>query len=152
MLVEVESSRMTIQEEVTAQKELRGGRRLQLGSQSAEFSGRSKEARFRGQVVMRYDRMKVEGPETVFQYSGGKTASGLDAIQVLGGVKVSDDDKFATSERLNLDLISNKFIFNGRPKVYQNSDELSGERIIFLDGGKKVKVEGVRARLKDQSP
>ncbi|MNY67067.1 hypothetical protein D3C86_2045840 [compost metagenome] len=62
-------------------------------------------------------------------------------------MKVSDMDKYATSDSVNLDLLADKYTFKGKPKVIQNNDELSGEEIIFLDGGKKVKVEKVRAKM-----
>ncbi|MBX2988795.1 MAG: LPS export ABC transporter periplasmic protein LptC [Bdellovibrionaceae bacterium] len=145
MIVDVESSRMTIPESVTAEKAISRGRFVKLASQAVEFSGRNKTARFSGNVVMEYDRMKVEGPEASFLSAGSDNF--LSNVQFSGGIKVSDLDKFATSENLNLDLLANRFVFTGKPKVYQNNDELSGEQIIFLDGGKKVKVEGVRARV-----
>lgn len=145
MLVEVDRSKMTIQESIQADKEMTGGKPLSIVSESAEFSGQNKEARFMGQVSMRYERMKLEGPEAIFQYAPGN--EGPKAIQFRGGVKVSDVDKFATSENMVMDLPKNQFVFSGRPKVYQNGDELSGEQIIFLEGGKKVKVERVRARV-----
>lgn len=145
MVVDVELSQMTIAPDVRAEKALNGGRRMRVASQSAEFSGKNKEAKFTGAVVMDYDRVKLEGPEaSFFQSSAGNFLSN---IRFSGGVKVSDMDKFATSENLNLDLVANRFVFTGKPKVYQGNDELSGEEIIFLDGGKKVKVEKVRANL-----
>ncbi|MNL10806.1 hypothetical protein D3C87_1316180 [compost metagenome] len=60
---------------------------------------------------------------------------------------MSDVDKYATSESVNLDLLADKYVFKGRPKVIQNNDELSGEEIIFLEGGKKVKIERARAKM-----
>lgn len=148
MVVDVETSKMTIVENVRAEKELNSKRRMKVISRSAEFSGKGKEARFIGDVVMEYDKVKLEGPEAAFLQSS--KGNFLSNIRFSGGVKVSDVDKFATSENLNLDLVANRFVFTGRPKVYQGNDELSGEEIIFLEGGKKVKVEKVRARVENQ--
>lgn len=144
MIVAVDTSKMTIPADVRAERVLKDGKRVTVVSNSAEFSGRNKQARFLGDVVMEYDKVRLEGPEAAFFQSD--KGDFLSNVAFSGGVKVSDVDKFATSENLNLDLIANKFIFTGRPKVYQNNDELSGERIIFLEGGKKVRVEKVRAR------
>ena len=94
---------------------------------------------------MSYDGMRLEGPEASFLYGSG--ADMLSSVAIKGGVKVSDADKFATAETVNLDLLANKYIFKGRPKIIQNNDELSGEEIIFLEGGKKVKIERVRAKM-----
>jgi lipopolysaccharide export system protein LptA len=61
-----------------------------------------------------------------------------------GVVKVSDIDKFATSENVQYDPEQNKFTFNGHPRVVQNSDEITGDQIVFMNGGKKVRVEKLK--------
>ena len=144
MLVLVEQSKMVIQGTVTAKKPVQGGKALEVSSDGAEFSGKNREAKFLGAVRMSYDNMKLEGPAASFLY--GKNDL-LSAVNISGGVKVSDVDKYATSESVNLDLLADKYVFKGRPKVIQNNDELSGEEIIFLEGGKKVKIERARAKM-----
>ncbi|WP_413558438.1 LPS export ABC transporter periplasmic protein LptC [Bdellovibrio sp. HCB209] len=145
MQVLVDQSKMLIREKVTATKAANDGKRFEIAADGAEFSGKNNVARFLGTVRMNYDGMRLEGPEANFLYDRG--ANILSNINILGGVKVSDADKFATSDMVNLDLLANKYVFKGKPKVIQNNDELSGEEIIFLDGGKKVKVERVRAKM-----
>lgn len=145
MQVLVDQSKMLIREKVSATKAMNDGKRFDVVADGAEFSGKSNMARFLGTVRMNYDGMRLEGPEASFLYDRGTNL--LSNISILGGVKVSDADKFATADVVNLDLLANKYVFKGRPKVIQNNDELSGEEIIFLDGGKKVKVERVRAKM-----
>jgi LPS export ABC transporter protein LptC len=148
MLVLVDQSKMLIQEQVSATKPMMDGKKFDVIADGAEFSGKSYEAKFLGSVRMGYDNMRLEGPEASFLY---KTGVGmLSAVAIKGGVKVSDADKFATSDSVDLDLLANKYVFKGRPKVIQNNDELSGEEIVFLDGGKKVKVERVRAQMENK--
>ncbi|MBX3040059.1 MAG: LPS export ABC transporter periplasmic protein LptC [Bdellovibrionaceae bacterium] len=147
MMADVGQSRMQISSNIVAQKPLAGGKSLRLSAESAEFSGKSKQAEFKGKVVMKYGETTIEGPEAKFFSSAAGDL--LSNIQIEGGVKVTDANKFATSEALNLDIPSSRFVFTGQPKVYQDQDELAGERIIFLDGGKKVKVESVRAKVKE---
>ncbi|AFY00505.1 hypothetical protein Bdt_0799 [Bdellovibrio bacteriovorus str. Tiberius] len=148
MKVLVEQSKMLIQNKVTAQKPMKDGKKFEISADGAEFSGKNREARFLGAVRMNYDNMKLEGPEASFLY--GKGADILSSVAVKGGVRVSDVDKFATSESVNLDLLANQYTFKGRPKVIQNNDELTGEEIVFLEGGKKVKVERVRAKVENK--
>jgi LPS export ABC transporter protein LptC len=148
MQVLVDQSKMLIKEKVSATKPMKDGKRFEVVADGAEFSGKSNLARFLGAVRMNYDGMRLEGPEASFLYDKG--ANLLSSISILGGVKVSDADKFATADVVNLDLLSNKYVFKGKPKVIQNNDELSGEEIIFLDGGKKVKVERVRAKMENK--
>lgn len=147
MFVEVGGSKMVIQRKVAGNKKMKDGRDLEIASESAEFSGRNQHAHFRGGVRMSFGETRIESPEALF--SNAAKGRGIGSVKLTGGVKVNDAEKFATSETLNLDLIANRFVFTGRPKVYQNNDEISGEQIIFLDGGKKVKVERVRATLEE---
>lgn len=147
MLVTVDDTKMMIQEKVTARKPMKEGKAFDISSDGAEFSGKNREARFLGTVRMSYDHMRLEGPEASFLYGSG--ADILSSVVVRGGVKVSDAEKFATSESVNLDLLANRYVFKGHPKIIQNSDELTGEEIVFLEGGKKVKIERVRAKMEN---
>lgn len=144
MVVLVDQSKMLIQGTVSAKKPVQQGKAVEVAADGAEFSGKNREAKFLGAVRMSYDNMKLEGPAAAFVY--GKNDL-LSMVNISGGVKVSDVDKYATSESVNLDLLADKYIFKGRPKVIQNNDELSGEEIIFLEGGKKVKIERARAKM-----
>lgn len=149
MRVVVEESKMFIQEKITAQKDEKSGKAFQISADGAEFNGRNHEALFKGAVRVSYDNMNLEGPEASFIYKAGSEL--LTSIAVRGGVRVSDKEKYATSDTVDLDLLANKYIFKGRPKVIQDNDELMGDEIIFLDGGKKVKVEKVRAKVENKS-
>lgn len=148
MKVFVDQSKMLILDKVTAQKPEKEGKKIEVTADGAEFSGKNREAKFLGSVRMTYDNMRLEGPEASFLYAKGEDV--LKSIAVNGGVRVSDATKYATSESVNLDLLANRYTFKGRPKVIQNNDELTGEEIIFLDGGKKVKVERVRAKVENK--
>ncbi|MBS1971219.1 MAG: LPS export ABC transporter periplasmic protein LptC [Bdellovibrionales bacterium] len=145
MLVLVDENRMTMTQNVRGSKKFKDGKEFFIVSDKADFSGQSRQAKFTGNVEVKYDNLRMQGPAAIFQYKG-KTDL-INYIQMQGGVRVNDMDKVATAETVNLDLFKNIFTFRGKPKVIQNNDELSGEEIIFLDGGKKVKVEKVRARL-----
>lgn len=148
MKVLVDQSRMLIQDRVSAQKQVSPGKSFDILADGAEFSGKNREARFLGAVRMSYDNMKLEGPEASLLYGEGLNM--LRSVSVKGGVRVRDLDKFATSESVNLDLQENRYTFRGSPRVIQDNDELTGEEIIFLDGGKKVKVERVRAKVENK--
>lgn len=146
----VAENRMLIKQNVKASKMLNNGKQFRISSQSAEFSGNSKKARFVEQVAIEVDTMKMEGPEAEFQYR--PDVDFLQSVLVKGGVKVSDVDKYATSDAVRFDPAENKFVLTGRPRVVQNSDEIMGDQIIFIDGGKKVKVENIKANLESVKP
>jgi LPS export ABC transporter protein LptC/lipopolysaccharide transport protein LptA len=147
MTVLVDQSKMTVKNNVKASKKLSGAKKFELTSDTAELSGRSKEVAFNGQVKINYNTSMIEAPSAVFHYS--KTDK-LEGIIFSGGVRVSDGDRYALSNQMSLDVNSNKFVFTGQPRVYQNNDELTGDQIVFLDGGKKVKVENIRARVENK--
>lgn len=140
----VEENLMKIQENVKATKQLGGGKQFQITSRSAEFSGKNRTARFIDDVSIDVGSLKMEGPEANFEYRPGVDM--LQSVLVKGGVKVSDIDKYATSDSVKFDPEQNKFVFNGRPRVVQNNDEITGEQIVFIDGGKKVRVEKLKSK------
>jgi LPS export ABC transporter protein LptC len=149
METQVDKSLMHIKQEVQASRVFgEDNKKFQIKSVGAEFSGQSYSARFYGKVAIELDSMKMEGPEAHFQYDKGKDF--LQSILVKGGVRVSDIGKYATSEQVRFEPLENKFVLNGRPRVVQNNDEIQGDQIVFIEGGKKVKVENIRARMDKQ--
>lgn len=140
----IDESLMKIQENVKATKQLAEGKKFQIKSQRAEFSGKNRTARFLQDVSIDVGSLKMEGPEANFEYRPGVDM--LQSILVKGGVKVSDLDKYATADSVNFDPEQNKFVFDGRPRVVQNNDEITGDQIVFIDGGKKVKVIKIKAK------
>lgn len=143
---EVDQNLMKIESQVQAQKEmLTKETQFDIVSESAEFSSNAKEFKFIDSVKINYKRMKIEGREALFNYGEGKKS--IQAVTVSGGVKISDEMKYATSEKVKVDLNKDQYTFTGSPKVVQNEDEISGDQIVFLNGGKKVKVEKIKARI-----
>lgn len=141
----VDKNLMRINQNVLAQKNMNDGKVFTIRSGKAEFLGNGRSARFFEKVAIELDSMKLEGPEARFDYSEAKDF--LKSVVVTGGVKISDLDKYATSEVVNFDPGQNRFTLQGKPRVVQNKDEITGEQIILIDGGKKVKVEKMKARV-----
>ena len=149
LVADLESNEISINRNVRAHKPItRPGepeRVANIQSQRAVFSGRTNQANFFGNVVIDVDTMQVTGPQAKFAYD--PRTENLDSVQVVGGVKVTDTDKFATSGTVSLSFKENKLVFNGSPRVVQNGDELVGDVITFLEGGKKVEVSNAKAQL-----
>lgn len=143
----LENSLMNIESDVVADRQMENGKNLKIQSHKAQLSGRSNMVRFYDSVKMYYDSFTIQGPEALFAYKAG--ANVPQAIIVNGGVQVTDPDKKANAENLQIDVAEDKYVFRGSPKVVQGSDELTGEEIIFLEGGKKVKIENIKARVEN---
>lgn len=139
---------MDVLRDVRAQRTLDNGKRANIKSQRARFSAKSKAATFFGDVVLDMENMRITGPEAKFEYD--KDSDQLRSVMFTGGAKVSDNDKWATAQNVMVDFDKNRFVFRGSPRVVQNNDELRGEEIIFLDGGKRVQVLGARAKVDEK--
>lgn len=148
MQASLESSTMEVQRDVKANKVMEGGRKAVIKSHRSFFSGKDRTARFLGDVVLDIDQMRITGPEAQFQYDSKKDI--VKNVIFTGGAKVSDSDKWATAQNLNVDFEANRFVFRGNPRVVQNNDELRGEEIVFLDGGKRVQVSRARAKVDEK--
>ncbi len=145
MIAHLTDSRIEVNQNVRSERVFEDARRLVVRSDRSELSGKTKSARFMDRVVIDYDSMRVTGPDAQFQYDSA--TQGLKSLAVMGGVRVSDLDKWATSQRVDMDLVQDRTVFRGKPKVVQNNDELHGEEIVFTDRGRKVQVRKARARV-----
>jgi LPS export ABC transporter protein LptC len=141
----VDRSEMNLEGNVTAQKKFKNGHHFLIRSDKAQFSGLHYQAHFQDQVVIEYDSMKLESPEASFQYKSA--SSPLDTVQLKGGVRISDLDKYATADLVRIEPETNRIVLSGKPRVVQDQDEILGDQIVFIDGGKKVKIEKMRARV-----
>lgn len=139
---------MDVLRDVRAQKTLDGGKKALIRSQRARFSAKSRAAQFFGDVVLDMENMRITGPEAKFEYE--KDSDQLRSVLFTGGARVSDADKWATAQNVKVDFEKNRFIFRGNPRLVQNNDELRGEEIIFLDGGKRVQVQRARAKVDEK--
>lgn len=144
----IEKKEMKILAHVKAVKNLYEGKSFKISSDNAFFSGSSYLARFAGNVELSLDNYKVHGPEAEFIYKSGTDF--LQSIMVMGGAKILGGDKYATSETVVYDPYEDKYTLKGLPRVVQNQDEITGEQIVFLNGGKKVKVENIKAKVENE--
>lgn len=149
LTADLKSSQMRILEKVKAQRTLPPDRNLVIHSDGAVFSGEERQARFLGNVVMDLDNMRITGPDAEFEYDSQKDL--VKSIAVKGGVRVTDTEKLATAQNLKVFFEEDKFVFRGDPRVVQDSDELRGEEIVFLEGGRKVLVQRARAKVDEKS-
>ncbi len=145
MQAHVENGQVEIVDDVRGEVTLESGAQLQIKSKSVELSSVSKVAHFKGNVVIDVDTLRVTGPSAQFQYS--EDGDTLSSLYVEGGIKVSDVDKFATSQNVRVQFREETLVFKGRPRLVKGNDEMFGEEIIFLNGGRRVQVKGAKAQF-----
>ncbi len=136
-LVDMVKNKMSILDRIIATKKI-SGKDFNLTSVRADFSNRSHEANFVGNVVMKLGTINVKAPLASFQYSNSKKL--IERILMNDKVEFVDGDKKGYCQELVFDVLENKMTMKGQPKVVQGEDEIKGHEIVFIDGGKKVKI------------
>jgi LPS export ABC transporter protein LptC len=149
MNADLNGGMVSIERNVRAKKNISDEKQMAIIAEKVQLSGREKTLRFLGNVTIDLNGVRIKGPDALFNYD--QTTKELKSIDLSGGVKVSDLSKWATSDNLKIDLAKNEFEFLGRPRVVQDNDEVSGDRILFLDGGKKVKVQNAKIKVSKES-
>jgi len=137
LFVDLIKDKMSILNKITATK-LINEKRFLLTSTRADFSNNNREVTFSGDVKMNLGTFYVQAPIVNFYYS--KHNNALTLIVLKQGVAFTDGDRKGTCDRLEMDLIENKMTLRGQPKVQQGADEIRGQEIVFIDGGKKVRI------------
>jgi LPS export ABC transporter protein LptC/lipopolysaccharide transport protein LptA len=145
MEAQFSTNEMSVSRSVRARKKIKDEKIALIQSQRAVFSGRTNLVRFLGHVVIDIDTLKIKGTEASFAYDP-KTES-FDSVEVTGGVQMTDADKFATSGRMSVQMKQDRLVLSGGPRVVQNGDELVGDEIVLLEGGKKVQILNARAQI-----
>ena len=140
LLVDIVKNKMSILDKIVATKKI-NEKDFKLTSVRADFSNINQEAVFSGDVRMNLGEFKVSAPLAYFNYSN--TSKALVKIILKQGVSFSEGDRKGTSEELEMNLVENKMTMRGQPKVQQGEDEISGQEIVFIDGGKKVKINKI---------
>ncbi len=148
MVADMTTNQMNVNKNVKARRKVGSQsteKTAQIRSNTAVFSGKSNLAIFKGNVVIEMDTMRLTGPEARFSYD--PMVHTLDSINVTGGVRVTDSDKSATSGSVAVYFKDDKYVFKGSPRVLQQQDELIGDEIVFLRGGKQVQVINAKAQV-----
>lgn len=135
----VDKSSVELLDGVKAQRGLTGTRVAVISSQRAEMSSRERRLVFQGEVRITLDQLQAESPEARFE-----SLEGLDlirSIQLIGGVRLSSADRLATANTIDFDPKENRYVLSGEPRVVQGSDQVRGDRIVLIDGGRRIRVE-----------
>lgn len=144
MEADMDKGQLDIRGDVSAQK-TQNDKKMNIQSDRVALNGKTRGVQFSGNVQISVGGVRVSGPDAIFKYE--KNSDLLKSIELDGGIKVSDVNKYATSEKLAIFLDEDRYVFRGRPRVVQENDELSGDEIVFLNGGKKVQVKNAKVKV-----
>jgi lipopolysaccharide export system protein LptA len=95
---------------------------------------------------MKFDKTTITAPQAFFRYS--EKQKELQSILLKDHVVLRDEGKSAVCKSLLMNLSEDTMTLSGHPKVQMGEDEIQGEEIVFLEGGKKVKMNKVKIESK----
>lgn len=147
LLVDLTKNKMSILDKIVTVKVI-NEKNFRLTSVRADFSNLNQEAVFSGDVKMNLGTFYVQAPLAQFIYSD--TNKSLVKILLKQGVAFVEGDRSGTCNELEMDLNQNKMTLRGQPKVQQGEDEIRGQEIVFIDGGKKVKINKISKESKNK--
>jgi LPS export ABC transporter protein LptC len=123
---------------------------MNIKSVRAHINGKTGDARFEENVQVDIEQVRMTGNQADFEFDTNDRA--LTSLFMQGNVRVTDQDHWASSQYAQVLFKTNEFILYGNPRVIQNNNELRGEEIRFLKGGKEVRVSKARARVENKAP
>jgi LPS export ABC transporter protein LptC len=136
---------IVVEQAVRSKRKLESGEYVYIESEKAEFSSAHKFAKYVGDVTIDFKGSRITGPSARFDYD--PQAKNVGSMMIEGGGRITDLTKWATAKTIQMLFKENKFILKGAPRVVQDNDELVGEEIVFLDGGKEIVVNRAKAKF-----
>jgi len=104
-------------------------------------------ARFKDDVVVRRGDAVARSPRMEARYDADGQ---LTRLELRGGVDVRQGDRRATGESADYDARARTLVLVGDPKLYDQGDVLTGDRIDLALDSKEVRVERARGRLRPE--
>jgi hypothetical protein len=149
LFANVDKNTLEIKEDVNGTRTSRKGEVTKIKSRKMKFNGQDHQVEFEENVELKYKSMTVQGPSAAFIYS--KKENKVTNIRIFGGVKLTDQVRSATAKLIDINLKTETIRLVGKPRVLQNNDLVLGEEIILSNGGKRVEVRNVRAKVEEQN-
>jgi len=105
-----------------------------------------KMATFTGNVVARQGDLTIYADKMVISYADSE--GGIRTSEVFGNVRIIQGERRALADHALYDAKSATITLDGNPKVFQNSDTISGKIIIYyLDQDKSEVTSGSGSRV-----
>lgn len=105
-----------------------------------------KMATFSGNVAARQGNLTIYSDKLVISYSD--EAGGVSSAEIFGNVRIVQGERRAQADHAIYDAKLATIILDGNPKVFQNSDAISGKVITYyLEQDKSEVTSGTDSRV-----
>lgn len=145
LLTDLKTNELKILENVKAKKILQSGQLVSVSSQSATFNSLNYTAHFNASVVADYGPYRITGQTASLEVNPKN--QNVDLVTVAGHVKLSDVQRWAVADKVQIYAQLRKMVLSGTPRLIQNNNELSGEEITFYEEGQQIQIKKAKARL-----
>jgi LPS export ABC transporter protein LptC len=145
---DLDTSVMFLKQDVNAIKSVPPARSMTIKSRWAKIYGKTSAAHFGENVQVDIDNVRMTGEQADFGYD--EKSHVLKELLMQDNVHVTDQTHWASAQKAKVLFKENEFILMGNPRVIQQDNELRGEEIRFIDGGKEIRVSKAKARVDNQ--
>jgi LPS export ABC transporter protein LptC len=145
MLTDLKTNELQILKDIKARKVLQKGQLVTLSSESAIFNGNHYVAKFLGHVVSDYGAYHVTGQEAILEVDPHYHR--VQSITIQKQVKLSDIQRWAVADKLQIVVPEKKMVLSGAPRLIQNNNELSGEEITFYESTSQIEIKKAKAKF-----
>ncbi len=121
---------------------------MNIRSEHSFVNGKTSEVHFEDKVQVDIESIRMTGNQADFLYD--KKTRALTSLFMQGNVRVTDQEHWAASQYVQVLFKKNEFVLYGNPSINQNGNELRGQEIRFLKGGKEVRVSKAKARVEQE--
>ena len=118
-----------------------------LTADSALLDGQKRIAKFIGNVDIKMTDFNVKCNLASFNFNENKLISAV----LEEDLTASDEDKKLTAQKLLVDFINQTYTFQGNSTLESGSESLSGDEIVILEQGRRVKISNAKAVLNPNS-
>jgi lipopolysaccharide export system protein LptA len=119
---------------------------IQIKSDKLQADNDRKMATFTGNVAARQGDLTIYADKLVVSYSD--ESGDISSAEVFGNVRIIQGERRAEADHAIYDAKNAKIVLDGNPKMFQNSDTLSGKVVTYyLDQDKSEVTSGVDSRV-----
>ena len=119
---------------------------IKIKSDKLQADNSRKMATFIGNVAARQGDLTIYGDKLVVSYSDESGA--ISSAEVFGTVRIIQGERRAQADHAIYDAINARIVLDGNPRVFQDSDTISGKIITYyLDQDKSEVVSGADSRV-----
>jgi lipopolysaccharide export system protein LptA len=112
---------------------------IKITSDNLEADNKRNEVIFKGNVVAKQGDMVIFSDKMRVKY---ETKGGIRRIEALGNVKMKQEDRIATGEKIVFYNAEQKIVMTGSPRIWQDDNLISCDKVTVLLKENRILFEG----------